>query len=62
MLQHLEGAAWTFLKVSRNNTWADFGKDMAAGMKDMSKPDSGWFKIRNMVSFHTDTLCDRIAP
>lgn len=62
VLQHMEGAAWTFLKVARNNNWADFGKDMAAGIRDMSKPDAGWFKLRTLVSFHTDTLCDRIAP
>ncbi len=62
VLQHMEGAAWTFLKVSRNNSWADFGKDMAAGIAGMNKSDAGWFKLRNMAGFHTDTLCDRLAP
>lgn len=62
LLQHLEGAAWTFVKISRNNNWADFGKDMAAGLPQAGKTDSSWFKLRNLAAFHTDTLCDRLAP
>lgn len=62
VLQHMEGAAWTFLRISRNNSWADFGKDTAAAVGAMSQADGGWFKIRDLVAYHTDTLCDRIAP
>lgn len=62
VLQHMEGAAWMFLKVSRNNSWADFGKDEAASIADLKKPDSGWFKLRDLAAFHTDTLADRLAP
>lgn len=62
VLQHLEGAAWTFVKISRNNSWNDFAKDMTASLGQMNKTDNGWFRLRNLVSFHTDTLCDRTAP
>lgn len=62
VLQHMEGAAWTFVKISRNNSWNDFAKDQIASIAQMNKADTGWFKLRNLVSFHTDTLCDRMAP
>lgn len=62
VLQHLEGAAWTFVAVSRYNSWSDFGKNTANSVAGMSKSDAGWFKLRNLVSFHTDTECDRLAP
>jgi hypothetical protein len=62
LLQHLEGAAWTFLVVSRYNSWNDFAKNEVNNIGQMSKKDSGWFKLRSLVSYHTDTLCDRMTP
>lgn len=50
VLQHMEGAAWTFMAVALQ---------LVAGM---SKKDSGWFKLRNFISYHSDTLCDRLTP
>jgi hypothetical protein len=62
-LQHMEGAAWTFLTVQRWNSWADYGKDNIASIAQMGRTQQGgWFKLRDLVSFHTDTLCDRLAP
>ena len=61
-LQHMEGAAWTFLSVQRWNSWADYGKDNVASIAQMGKNQGGWFKLRDLASFHTDTLCDRLAP
>lgn len=62
-LQHMEGAAWTFLTVQRWNSWADYGKDNVASIAQLAKnPQAGWFKLRDLASFHTDTLCDRFAP
>ncbi len=26
------------------------------------KPDDGWVELRNHISFHRDTLADRISP
>ena len=62
-LQHMEGAAWTFLSVQRWNSWGDYGKDNVASIAQMGRnQQGGWFKLRDLVSFHTDTLCDRFAP
>ena len=62
-LQHLEGAAWTFVSIQRWNSWADYGKDLVNGIAQMGRnQQGGWFKLRGLVSVHTDTLCDRIAP
>ncbi len=62
LLQHLEGAAWTFFSVTRYNSWADLAKDDTNNIPKTAKADSAWSKVRTMVSFHTDTLCDRVAP
>ncbi len=62
LLQHMEGAAWTFVTISRYNSWADYAKNEVNNVGQMSKKDSGWFKLRSLVSYHTDTLCDRMAP
>jgi hypothetical protein len=62
-LQHLEGAAWNFVSVQRWNSWADYAKDNVASIAQMGRnQQGGWFKLRELVSFHTDTLCDRTAP
>lgn len=62
-MQHLEGAAWNFVSVQRWNSWADYGKDQVSSIAQMGRnQQGGWFKLRNLVSYHTDTLCDRIAP
>jgi hypothetical protein len=62
-LQHLEGAAWTFLSVQRWNSWADYGKDNISSIAQMGRnQQGGWFTLRDLISFHTDTLCDRLAP
>ena len=60
LMQHLEGAAWTFVGITRYNSWEDY----ATGQKNtMPKGNSGpWFSLRDHASFHTDTLADRIAP
>jgi hypothetical protein len=62
LLQHMEGAAWTFLAVARYNSWNDLAKNEVNDIGQMSKPDAGWFKLRSLVSYHADTLCDRIKP
>ncbi|MFL6584815.1 MAG: hypothetical protein ACJ8KU_09905 [Chthoniobacterales bacterium] len=62
-LQHLEGAAWNFVSIQRWNSWADYAKDNVASIAQMGRnQQGGWFKLRSLISFHTDTLCDRIAP
>ena len=62
-LTHLEGAAWTFVSIQRWNSWNDYGKDNVNSIAQMGRnQQGGWFKLRSLISFHTDTLCDRIAP
>ncbi|HMJ06264.1 MAG TPA: hypothetical protein VK474_08405 [Chthoniobacterales bacterium] len=62
VLQHMEGAAWTFMAISRFNSWADFAKNEVNSIGQLAKKDAGWFKLRSLMSYHTDTLCDRLAP
>ena len=62
LMQHLEGANWTFLAIARYNSWDDFAKDQKNSVTDTTKKDSPWYQLRDHTDFHTDTLTDRIAP
>lgn len=62
LMQHLDGANWTFLTIARYNSWDDFAKDQKASVADTTKKDSPWSRLRDHTDFHTDTLTDRIAP
>ena len=62
LMQHLEGAAWTFLAVSRYNSWEDFATGEKNSVAQTTKKDGGWVRLRDHVAYHTDTLTDRIAP
>jgi len=33
VLQHLEGAAWTFVGIQRWNSWADYAKDKSRALR-----------------------------
>jgi hypothetical protein len=61
LLQHLEGGDWTFLTITRNDSWQDFATERAAAT---SAPDAarGWAEIRQHSAFHRDTIADRIYP
>ena len=54
VLQHLQGGAWTFMSMSRYNSWADFAADRANAANA-----KGWFEVREHTSFHTDTIATR---
>jgi hypothetical protein len=62
LMQHLEGADWTFLAIARYNSWDDFAKGEKSAVTDTTKKDSPWSRLRDHTDFHTDTLTDRIAP
>jgi hypothetical protein len=62
LMQHLEGANWTFLTIARYNSWDDFAKGEKNSVADTNKKDSPWSRLRDHTAFHTDTLTDRIAP
>ena len=62
LMQHLEGAEWTFLTIARYNSWEDFATGEKNGVAQTTKKDSPWYQLREHTDFHTDTLTDRIAP
>ena len=62
LLQHLEGAAWRYMVIVRYKSLQDFAAGEVHSLEQMKKSDSPWFRLREVVSFHTDTLSDRIAP
>lgn len=62
VLQHLEGAAWTFLGIARYATWEDFVKSETSSLAEQAKNTGGWGTLRDHSSYHTDTLADRIMP
>jgi len=62
LMQHLEGAEWTFLTIARYNSWEDFATGEKNSVAQTTKKDSPWYQLREHTDFHTDTLTDRIAP
>jgi hypothetical protein len=62
LMQHLEGAEWTFLTIGRYNSWEDFATGEKNGVVQTTRKDSPWYQLREHTDFHTDTLTDRIAP
>ncbi len=62
LMQHLEGAAWTFLTIARYNSWEDFATGEKNSIATTTNKDSPWYQLREHAAFHTDTLTDRIAP
>src|SRR4029450_9040474 len=62
LMQHLEGANWTFLTIARYNSWDDFAKGEKNAVGDTTNKDRPWSRIRDHTHSHTDTLTDRIAP
>ena len=62
VMPHLEGGPWTFLSVTRYNSWQDFATGEKASAADTLKPDGGWLGVRNHATYHNDTITDRIAP
>jgi len=59
LFQHIEGGAWTFLTLTRHNSWQDFATDRAATDPAAA---GGWDDIRQHSGFHRDTIASRIFP
>jgi hypothetical protein len=59
LLQHLEGGNWTFLTITRYDSWQDFATDRVASAGATA---GGWADIRQHSSFHRDTIADRLHP
>jgi hypothetical protein len=62
LLTHLEGGAWNYLAVVRYDSWEKFAQNEKLSIAQTNKKEGGWFQLREHVSFHTDTLTDRILP
>lgn len=62
LMAHVEGAAWNFLTVVRYDSWPKFATNESNSVAQTNKNAGGWFELRNHISFHNDTLTDRILP
>ena len=62
VLQHLEGGPWQFVTIDRWNSWQDFATDHSAGITGGVSQSDNWSKMRELSTFHRDTVADRIAP
>lgn len=58
-LTHLEGSEWTFMTITRYNSWQDFAAERAQAIATPSNP-GGWSDIRQHSAFHRDTIADRM--
>jgi hypothetical protein len=61
LLQHLEGGDWTFLAITRYNSWQDLAADRAEAAADPGAA-GGWADVRQHSDSHRDTIADRIFP
>jgi hypothetical protein len=57
LMQHFEGADWNFLALTRYNSWQEFATNESNSVKQ-----DGWFRLRELIAEHTDTITVRIAP
>jgi len=62
LLTHLEGGAWNYLSVIRYDSWDKFATNEKNSIAQTNKKEGGWFQLREHISFHNDTLTDRILP
>jgi hypothetical protein len=62
LMQHLEGGPWNFLTVVRYSSWQDFAKNESNSVAQTAKNTGGWFKLREHIASHTDTITYRISP
>jgi hypothetical protein len=62
LLQHIEGGPWTFLEVTRYDSWQSFAANESSSVAQTAKGSGPWFALRENISTHTDTLTNRIAP
>jgi hypothetical protein len=58
LFEHVEGGDWTYLTITRYNSWQDLGTDRGAAADPNAA--GSWADIRNHSAFHRDTIADRI--
>ena len=62
LMQHLEGSEWNFLSIVRYNSWQDFATNESNSAANTAKKEGGWFKLRDLIASHADTVTVRVAP
>lgn len=62
VLQHVEGSEWTFMTITRYNSWQDFASERAEASAATAATAGGWGDVRQHSIFHRDTIADRIFP
>lgn len=62
LMQHLEGSEWNFLSIVRYNSWQEFATNESNSVADTAKNQGGWFKLRELIAAHADTVTVRVAP
>jgi hypothetical protein len=62
VLQHIDGGDWTFMTITRYNSWQDFATDRAEAAAATGATAGGWADIRQHSGFHRDTIADRLFP
>lgn len=62
MLQHLEGGAWSFLTLTRYDSWQDLAADRMQAAAAAADAAAGWADVRQHVAFHRDTIASRLFP
>lgn len=62
VLQHLEGGAWRFCTIARYKNYKDYGTSEATAVAQTGKGSGGWFRLRELSSYHNDTIAVTLAP
>jgi hypothetical protein len=62
LMMHLEGSEWNFLTIVRYNSWQEFATNETNSVANTAKNEGGWFKLREYIASHADTVTVRVAP
>lgn len=62
VLQHLEGGAWRFCTIARYKNYKDYAASEAIAVAQTGKGSGGWFRLRELSSYHNDTIAVTLAP
>jgi hypothetical protein len=62
LLTHLEGGEWSFMTITRYNSWRDLATDRTNVSSGPRTNPGGWADMRQHSAFHRDTIADRTYP
>src|SRR5262245_18647262 len=61
-LTHVEGSEWSFMTITRYNSWQDVASERMDATAATGAVVGGWADIRQHSAFHRDTIADRLFP